>query len=406
MFRARITLLVVAACVGCIVLVGCGATNNVTVDNPVMPDAPPRATPVNAGRLSESGAIAASEASGRSTVVPAEFSGKTAANNGGFVDSQVVATVDGTPLFATDVLAQYEGHLRKAQLEVPPAEFQRLRSSLIKRDLQSHLENVVLVNALKSSLSPEQIEMLEASLDEMFEDQVERWKSQFQLATLSEVEAKLRQEGASLVSLRRNFFNQTMGRQFIREKVGKPRDLGRPELLAYYRKNIESYRIPARVKWRQIRIDLNREGGRPAAADALQQVIAGLRGQAAFAAMAQQFSDGPTAADGGDRGWLTRDSLSDEDIERALFSLPVGSVSQVFTGKNAYQIVLVVEREIGGHKPFGDVQSEIETAIKTQEVERTMRSVLDDLLAQATIVNYLDDGPSSASSATQPTGQE
>ena len=122
--------------------------------------------------------------------------------------------------------------------------------------------------------------------------------------------------------------------------------------------------------------------------------------------MAVEFSDGPTAADGGDRGWLTRESLSDEDIERALFSLPVGSVSQVFTGKDAYQIVMVVEREAGGHKPFGEVQSEIEAAIKMQEQEQAMRGVLDDLLANATIETFLDDGPTSAAPATQSAVQQ
>jgi peptidyl-prolyl cis-trans isomerase C/foldase protein PrsA len=404
MFRARITFLAVAACVGFSALSGCGSVNTVTVDNPVMPDPPPRVADASSGHLRLS--PARSESDGQLTVVAAEFTGKDAVLDAGFLDSQVVATVDGTPVFAADVLAQYEANLRKAQLEVPPAEFQQLRTALVKRDLQRHVENTVVVNALKSGLSAEQIEMLEERLDEMFDTQIEQWKRQFGLATLPEVELKLQEQGASLVALRRSFFSQTMGRQFLREKVGEPRAIGRPELLAYYRERREDYRIPARVKWRQIRIDMNKDGGRSAAADVLQQVVAGLRTNDDFASLARQHSDGPTAQDGGDRGWLTKESLSDEEIERALFSLPVGSVSQVFTGKTSYQIVVVDDRESGGYKPFGEVQTEIEAEIVAQEQQQAIQDVLDALVAKATVVTFLDDVQASGAESALPAGAQ
>ncbi|MEO1999165.1 MAG: peptidylprolyl isomerase [Planctomycetaceae bacterium] len=404
MFRARITFMGVAACVGFSALSGCGSVNTVTVDNPVMPDPPPRIADASSGHLRPS--LARSEFAGQVTVVAAEFSGKDAVLDAGFLDSQVVATVDGTPLFAADVLAQYEANLRKAQLEVPPAEFQQIRTALVKRDLQRHVENTVVVNALKSTLSAEQIEMLEERLDEMFDNQIEQWKRQFGLSTLPEVELELQEQGASLVALRRSFFSQTMGRQFLREKVGAPRDIGRPELLAYYRERREDYRIPARVKWRQIRIDMNKDGGRSVAADVLQQVVAALRSNADFATVARQHSHGPTAKDGGDRGWLTKDSLSNEEIERALFSLPIGSVSQVFTGKNSYQIVVVDDRESGGSRPFGEVQAEIEAAISEQEQQQAIQDVLDALVAKATVVTCLDDVRATGADSALPAGAQ
>jgi len=407
MLRARIALLIVAACVGFYALSGCGSVNTATVDNPVMPEAPPRMTATSAASLQQPSENSAAETAGQMHVVAAEFAGADTSVEPGFLDSQVVATVDGTPLFAAEILVPYERNLRKVQLEVPPAEFQQLRTSLIQRDLPRHVENTVLVNALKSTLAPEQLEMLETRLDEMFDEQVEQWKRQFGLATLAEVEAKMQEQGASLLALRRSFFSQTMGRQFLQEKAGKPRDVGRPELLAYYQEHRADYEIPARVKWRQIRIDFNRDGGRSAASDALQQVVAGLRSGTDFATIATQHSHGPTAQNGGDRGWLTKDSLSDEQVERALFALPIGSVSQIFTGKTAYQIVLVEDREAGGYKPFGDVQSEIKAAITAQEQQQAIEKVLKEMVDKATVVTFLDDvRPSGAESALAPTTQQ
>ena len=80
---------------------------------------------------------------------------------------------------------------------------------------------------------------------------------------------------------------------------------------------------------------------------------------AAFAEVAKSRSDGPTAANGGVWPWTTQGSLVSQQIERAIFALPVASLSRILEEETEMHIVRVVERQGATHAPFEEAQAQI-----------------------------------------------
>lgn len=72
-------------------------------------------------------------------------------------------------------------------------------------------------------------------------------------------------------------------------------------------------------------------------------IIEQLRNGAAFPAMARQFSNGSTAAAGGDLGWVRSGALP-EEVERVVGKLSPGQLSEPIRSTTGFHIVLVRER--------------------------------------------------------------
>jgi parvulin-like peptidyl-prolyl isomerase len=79
-----------------------------------------------------------------------------------------------------------------------------------------------------------------------------------------------------------------------------------------------------------------------------QQALQRLQSGAKFSALAQTLSiDDSTRADGGDLGWITRNSgaLLWSEVEDAAFTLPIGETSEIVKSPIGYHILRVTEKE-------------------------------------------------------------
>ena len=370
-------------------LLGCDALSKPKVDNPVMGPPPPRLsqteptwTPTDLTPRSYSdqdGEISLASLSPRETASDGEFSG-----------SQVVATVNGAPIFDSEILAPYSTQLLEAQQKTTPAEFQQLRQSLIKRDLPAHVDRELLVQALRSTLKKEQIDMLDQQLDLFFQREIERLKQEMGVTTRHEVEAELRKQGTSLDGLKQVFSNQMMAREYLRARAEDVPKIGRPELIRYYEEHLDDYHVPDQVKWQQILLQFDEHGGRKQTLQVLEEIIDKLREGTDFGELAREYSDGPTASQSGLWDWTRRGSLADERIEKALFELPEGMISQVFVGEDDYQLIRVVQRRPERTIPFEEVQDEIKKELVKQAREKATAEVLENLRANAVVWTAFD----------------
>lgn len=97
----------------------------------------------------------------------------------------------------------------------------------------------------------------------------------------------------------------------------------------------------------EIFIDANRVGGMNVALSGAQQLISQLQQGAPFAAVARQFSAAPTAANGGDAGWLTEAQLPPE-VRDGIAELPAGQLSKPIPAKDGVYIILLRAKRAGG----------------------------------------------------------
>jgi parvulin-like peptidyl-prolyl isomerase len=385
----RLSMLIPWTLAGCAALAGCDALNTVKVDNPVF-GPPPRRISMSDDRFTGRAQVAGREDGEGDEVVRVGLDGTARGRDDGEdpFGSRVVATVNGSPIFAFEVLDKYGTHLAEARGQMQPQEFRRLTDTLIQRDLQGHIDRMVLTQSLQASLKKEQMEMLEKHLNRMFDRQVERLKKEMNVNSTVELDEELQKQQTSLANYRSAWINQQMAVEYLGMKsaLQKEAELGRPELVAYYEAHIDQYSYPEQVKWQQITVTWAKHGGKQKAFDSvLRKAVDELRAGAEFAEVARKHSDGPTASEGGHWGWTRKGSLVDKDLERVLFETPAGTISQVIVGSGSYHLVKVIERKQAGVVPFSELQDEIKQKLESKARQEATQRVLKELRAKATV---------------------
>jgi parvulin-like peptidyl-prolyl isomerase len=124
------------------------------------------------------------------------------------------------------------------------------------------------------------------------------------------------------------------------------------------------------------------------------------RGGAPFEAVARQHSHGFTASDGGVHDWTAQGSLVAVGLDAALFSLPVGRMSQIVLGNDAWHIVRVLERKPAGRVPFEEAQAKIREQLVAQRRDQKQREYLDKLRKEVRVWTIYT-GPTTAEGYSQ-----
>lgn len=312
--------------------------------------------------------------------------------NNPFKDTKTVAYVNGEAILASELLEPYREKLEELKQKAPPQQFEELKMGLIRRDLPIQIDNRLLIQGFQSSLKKQQQETLDRVITTLFEDEILKLKEQFGVNTDHELELELYKKNSSLASLERAFGNRVMAAEFLKSKAGSIPEPTRQDLLAEYqkRKQDEFYR-PARVRWQQVLISYGENGGKQGAIQKLTQAANDLKRGVDFAEIAKTYSDGPGAEKGGYWDWMQRGSLTDEALEDALFTIPVGQISDVFVSETGVQIVRVLERERDHYIPFEEVQEALKDEITKSFQEEASDRVIEELREQAVIQTIFDE---------------
>ncbi|QDU39825.1 Foldase protein PrsA precursor [Maioricimonas rarisocia] len=303
---------------------------------------------------------------------------------------EVAAWVNGTPIFTAEVLERRRPQLAQAQAQMPSAQFRILQERMIQEDLPSHVDEALLVDAVKTQLDGEQLERVEQQLDIYFEQEIARLKEKTGAGTLAELEAQLQMAGTTLASARKAFGRRQLAGQYLQERLQEP-TVTRQELLADYRAHLEDYHTPAEVKWQQIWISYRKQGGVSAARQVMERAVAELRSGASFDDVARRYSDGVMAASGGHWDWTQFESIANQDVSEALQRLSVGETSGVVEGEKALQLVRVVDRRAARYTPFEDVQNEIRDRLRAEKRRVAAEEILTELRETAVIETMFDD---------------
>jgi len=114
-----------------------------------------------------------------------------------------------------------------------------------------------------------------------------------------------------------------------------------------------------------------------------------------FADLAEKYSKGPTAKNGGELGWFRREAMIPE-FANVAFNTPVGSVakSPVKT-QFGWHVILVEDRNDHYVPPFKDVEGQL----RQEMTQNVVQGYLADLRKNATITYASDD---TAASSTAP----
>ena len=307
---------------------------------------------------------------------------QTAEKNGNqFEPGKVLAIVGGEPIFVGDLLFDANQFLEKNAPGAPESARAELRPQIIQRMLPSYINQRLLLIDVKNGLPPE------ADFDEIVENASKEFDKSalanlMEMAganTPAEFDAQLRAQGSSLRTMRISWTTTQFVRAMMLDKVRSDVDVSHRELLDYYREHLDDYKNVARSKWEQIMVRFDRFESK----DAARQAIVELGDKVVFGAsldgVAKKHSHGYAAHAGGQHDWTTRDSLVLKEIDHAIFTLPVGKLSDVIESKRGYHIVRVVERDDESVTSFRDAQIEIKKKIEGNRRVAAYESYLADL---------------------------
>ncbi len=165
------------------------------------------------------------------------------------------------------------------------------------------------------------------------------------------------------------------------------------DLRAEYDASAAEFTTDEQVKARQLMVrvaptatDEDKAAARATADVALERI----RGGEEFAAVAEEISDDPSSATGGDLGWVTR-GRQIEGWDEAAFVLQPGEISEVTETPFGFIIVLVEDRREARVQPFEEVSGQLEQRLAWDAAETRAGELADEIRAAVLRGTSLDD---------------
>jgi parvulin-like peptidyl-prolyl isomerase len=317
-------------------------------------------------------------------------------------NGEVAVLVNGVPLFTEDVLRglppEFAPQLARAEKDLadgtlPPGAIDEVRKAqkMVKTLMKQHIDQELLLQALKAKLKDEQLTGITKQLDGIFNNEyLPGVMKQNGVTTQGELELILQKSGSSVESVRTVFRNRELARQFLQTKQVVHDGFDRPDILKYYREHLEDYAVTGKAKWEHIQIKFDpKKGGKPGAQERLNAVLSRLEAKEVFAVVAKELSEGPTASKGGLWGWTTQGSYKAPEIDKAVFEQPEGEIGPPIETKTSFDIVRVIERIPAHYKSFDEVYDEIKNHLKTTASDRRSKELLKELNENATIERFI-----------------
>ncbi|ATB30506.1 peptidylprolyl isomerase [Melittangium boletus] len=238
-------------------------------------------------------------------------------------------------------------------------------------------------------LMEEQIQELGLSVtDSELEAAVSDVKRQNNITDDSQFDRLLAGEGFTVAAYK-DFLRKQMSRmKLVQLKVSPKVKVSEEDLKAAYTQYNKMESGDAEVHARHILVQVDAKAT-PAQVEAAHKKALALAEEARkpgvdFAKLAQDKSEGPSAADGGDLGFFRRGVMVPA-FERVAFSLKDGEVSEPVRTQFGWHVLKVEEHRAVDVAPFETVKNELESRLKLQKTEKYVEQYVQELRQKASV---------------------
>jgi peptidyl-prolyl cis-trans isomerase SurA len=236
-------------------------------------------------------------------------------------------------------------------------------------------------------------------------------RKQYNMATLEDLEKAAQEQGVSYEDFKANIRNGIITQDVMREEVGRRVSITPGEVQRYFEEHKQEYTQQESVRLAEILVSTSAAapsatalGSQPDDPQKLAEakakaddIEARLHSGGDFSQLAKSFSDGSTAAEGGDLGQYRRGALP-KVLEDQTFGLKAGEYTAPIRTKQGYVILKMIEHIPGGIPEFKDVEQDVEQAYYTSKMEPAMR----DYLTKMREDSYLEIKPGFVDSGASP----
>ncbi len=307
--------------------------------------------------------------------------------------AQILARVGSEVILASEVLPLVNETLSNIK-DIEKAsdnEIAKAREQLVKNILPKLIEMKLWYVDAKRNIPAEAIENVNKQLNTRFEEvEVSERLKKLKVSSRRELEARLAQWGTSLDQEKRAFIERAIVGEWIRQKLDKDEDITHEELLEYYQAHATEYYHPTRVRWEHLEVTFRRHPDKREAWQHIAMLGNAVQQGQPFAQVAQTQSEGIMASNGGQHDWLTQGSLKSDILDRALFSLPPGTLSPILEDETGFHIVRVIERENAYRTPFEEVQTKIRESLQQDRKQARQKECIARLREEIPVWTVFD----------------
>jgi peptidyl-prolyl cis-trans isomerase SurA len=156
----------------------------------------------------------------------------------------------------------------------------------------------------------------------------------------------------------------------------------------YYKKHRDEFTSKEQIKLRMIMIPGQKDSATAPAQKALtEEVLGRLAAGAEFDRTAQIYSEDSTRDNGGDWGWIERNTLA-APLEKIAFNMPLGRISNIIEYAGNYYILKVEDKHGGTTKSLAEVRPDIEKKLIQQEAQQIQERWIASLREKAYIKTF------------------
>jgi len=156
----------------------------------------------------------------------------------------------------------------------------------------------------------------------------------------------------------------------------------------FYRKHRDLFTTKEEIKLRMIMISGQKDTGSAQAQKSLvEEVLGKLAAGGEFEQTAQIYSEDSTKDNGGDWGWIGRNTLAPA-LEKFAFNMPVGRISNIIDYAGNYYILKVEDKRGGTTRSLAEARGDIEKKLIQDEAQQIQERWIASLRQKAYIRTF------------------
>lgn len=223
------------------------------------------------------------------------------------------------------------------------------------------LDQLISQKLLAQEAEEREITLSEEEQTEIFNKQLEGIKEQNNLDD-AKLEEALQQQGIeSIDAYKERFFEvnkESLIINKLQENIRGQAEVTEEEMKSYYDKNKANFEYQEQVKASHILLEDK---------ETAEEVMTKLENGGDFTELAQEYSTGPSAEQGGDLGYISKDQNIAQPFKEAVFALDTGEMSQIVETQYGFHIIKATDRREAGVRSYEEVKDQIKQQLQNQK---------------------------------------
>ncbi len=181
--------------------------------------------------------------------------------------------------------------------------------------------------------------------------------------------------------------------QFVKQEFAQKVSVSDKDTKAYYEGHPDMFKKSEEIRASHILIKVDSKSDESQKADSykkISEIQVKVQQGGDFAALAKEFSQGPSNVKGGDLGFFKRGQMV-KPFEKAAFALAPGEVSGIVETRFGYHLIKVFEKNPETISEYGAVKDRLKQSLEQQEVQKQMEVYVEGLKTKGKVERFLTE---------------